>query len=36
MGKILYLDGIRGIAAMNVLLTHFIVAFYPAMYNGTA
>ena len=34
MGKILYLDGIRGIAALNVLFTHFIVAFYPAMYNG--
>ena len=32
--KIHYLDGIRGLAACNVLLTHFIVAFYPALYTG--
>lgn len=34
LAKIHYLDGIRGIAAFNVLFTHFIVAFYPAMYTG--
>lgn len=32
--KIIYLDGVRGVAALNVLLTHLIVAFYPALYTG--
>lgn len=36
LAKIHYLDGIRGIAALNVLFTHFIVAFYPAMFTGNA
>lgn len=36
LAKIHYLDGIRGIAALNVLFTHFIVAFYPAMYTGNS
>ena len=34
VSKIHYLDGIRGIAAANVLLTHYIVAFFPALFTG--
>lgn len=34
ISKIYYLDGIRGIAAANVLLTHYIVAFFPALFTG--
>ncbi|MWC30718.1 acyltransferase family protein [Paenibacillus sp. MMS18-CY102] len=34
MQKIKYLDGLRGLAALIVVLSHFVVAFYPAMYNG--
>lgn len=34
--KIGYLDGIRGLAAMGVLFTHIVVAFYPAVFNGKA
>ena len=36
MEKILYLDGIRGLAAMGVLFTHIVVGFYPAIFNGKA
>ena len=36
LAKIQYLDGIRGLAALNVLVTHLIVAFYPALYNGNS
>lgn len=32
--KIAYLDGLRGMAALNVLLSHFVVAFYPAFYSA--
>jgi len=32
-GKVLYLDGIRGLAAFFVLLHHFCLAFYPAYYT---
>ncbi len=35
MHKLLYLDGIRGLAALIVVLNHFIVAFYPALYNAS-
>ena len=31
-GKILYLDGLRGIAASSVVVVHFILAFYGALY----
>ncbi|MEK3985231.1 acyltransferase [Paenibacillus sp. FSL K6-3166] len=34
MQKLKYLDGFRGLAALIVVLSHFIVAFYPALYNG--
>ncbi|MBC7861390.1 MAG: acyltransferase [Bacteroidia bacterium] len=32
--KILYLEGLRGIAAFIVVVHHFICAFYPALYSG--
>ena len=32
--KIAYLDGMRGLAALNVFFTHILVAFYPAVYTG--
>ncbi|MBL7669079.1 MAG: acyltransferase [Bdellovibrionaceae bacterium] len=32
--KLLYLEGLRGIAAAVVLLNHFVSAFLPALYNG--
>lgn len=31
-GKILYLEGVRGIAAITVVITHFVIAFYGAVY----
>ncbi|AKB19461.1 MULTISPECIES: acyltransferase [unclassified Methanosarcina] len=34
-GKITYLDGLRGIAAVNVMIMHFFVALAPAMAYGT-
>lgn len=33
-GKISYLDGLRGIAAINVMIMHFFVALAPAMVYG--
>lgn len=33
-GKITYLDGLRGIAAINVMIMHFFVALAPAMVYG--
>jgi peptidoglycan/LPS O-acetylase OafA/YrhL len=33
-GKITYLDGLRGIAAVNVMIMHFFVALAPAMVYG--
>lgn len=32
MRKILYLDGLRGLAAYQVVFHHFILAFYPALF----
>ncbi len=34
-GKISYLDGLRGIAAVNVMIMHFFVALAPAMVYGS-
>lgn len=34
-GKISYLDGLRGIAAVNVMVMHFFVALAPAMVYGS-
>ncbi|MDU0329916.1 acyltransferase [Paenibacillus sp. 3LSP] len=33
-GKLLYLDGIRGLAAFVVVISHYIQVFYPAALNG--
>jgi len=35
MDKAKYLDGLRGLAALIVVFTHFVVAFYPALYSGS-
>lgn len=35
MRKIQYLDGLRGLAAFAVVLNHFVLAFYPALFSGT-
>lgn len=32
--KILFLDGLRGLAALNVVLSHFICGFYPALWTS--
>ncbi|MFF2908384.1 acyltransferase family protein [Paenibacillus sp. NPDC057934] len=34
MQKIKYLDGLRGLAALFVVFSHFVVAFYPALYTS--
>jgi len=34
MRKIRYLDGLRGVAAFQVVFHHFILAFYPALFFG--
>jgi peptidoglycan/LPS O-acetylase OafA/YrhL len=34
INKIAYLDGIRGTAALLVLIHHFLLAFYQAFYTG--
>jgi len=34
MRKIRYLDGLRGLAAFEVVFHHFILAFYPALFSG--
>lgn len=34
-GKITYLDGLRGVAAVNVMVMHFFVALAPAMVYGS-
>jgi peptidoglycan/LPS O-acetylase OafA/YrhL len=36
MDKIKYLDGLRGLAAFVVVLSHFAVVFYPALYTANA
>lgn len=36
MRKIRYLDGLRGLAAFVVVFHHFILAFYPALFLGSA
>ncbi|MEI8343963.1 MAG: acyltransferase [Candidatus Moraniibacteriota bacterium] len=35
MRKIKYLDGLRGLAALQVVFHHFVLAFYPALFSGT-
>lgn len=35
MKKIQYLDGLRGLAAFIVVIHHFILAFYPALFLGS-
>jgi peptidoglycan/LPS O-acetylase OafA/YrhL len=35
-GKVMYLDGIRGMAALCVFFHHFTLAFYPAYYTHVA
>ena len=32
--KLHYLDGLRGIGALMVVLNHFMVSFYPAVFTG--
>lgn len=32
--SLIHLEGLRGIAAIMVILSHFVVGFYPALYNG--
>jgi len=34
MRKIKHLDGLRGVAALQVVFHHFILAFYPALFSG--
>lgn len=34
--RIEYLDGLRGIAVLMVVFSHFIIAFFPALVNGKA
>lgn len=34
MGKINCLHGLRGLAALIVVINHFVVGFYPALYSG--
>ncbi|OME07846.1 hypothetical protein BSK64_06205 [Paenibacillus odorifer] len=34
MHKLKFIDGLRGVAALIVVLNHFAVGFYPALYNG--
>ena len=34
MRKIKYLNGLRGVAAFQVVIHHFILAFYPALFSG--
>jgi peptidoglycan/LPS O-acetylase OafA/YrhL len=34
MDKIKYLDGLRGLAAFVVVLSHFVVVFFPALYTA--
>ena len=31
-GKLEFLEGIRGIAALNVVVCHFVVVYFPQMY----
>jgi peptidoglycan/LPS O-acetylase OafA/YrhL len=35
-GRIKFIDGLRGICALIVVLSHFMVAFFPAAYWGTS
>ncbi len=35
MKKIQYMDGLRGLAAFIVVLNHFVLAFYPALFFGS-
>ncbi|MBD2845513.1 acyltransferase family protein [Paenibacillus sp. IB182496] len=34
--KLFYLDGLRGLAALVVVISHYIQVFYPAALNGKA
>ena len=35
-GRYAYLDGLRGVAALTVVLCHFVLAFQPALLSGKA
>lgn len=34
MSRLAYLEGLRGIAAVIVVMNHIVVSFFPALYNG--
>ena len=34
MGKVKFLDGLRGVAAFIVVIAHYIQVFYPTVFNG--
>ncbi len=34
--KLFYLDGARGVAALSVVISHYIQVFYPAALNGNS
>ena len=31
-GRLKFLDGLRGLAALNVIICHFVVVYFPQMY----
>ena len=35
-GKLIYIEGIRGMAALMVVLHHYLLSFYPAQANGNS
>ena len=36
MNKLKFLDGVRGLAALIVVIHHYILAFFPAMFFGNS